>query len=1013
MVRLEISLLGPIRCTLDGEPAGGFGYDKVRALLFYLLVENGGPHRREALAGLLWPEQDEAAARHSLSQALSTLRAALDDRSIESPLILVTRDTIEINRAAAYDLDVDDFLTLIAACEEHTHEHPDDCSPCARRLKQAVERYRGAFLADFNLAGSEPFREWQLTTQEALQRRLTWALARLIAIHRRRNEPERAIGFARRWTDLDPLNEAAQRALIGALAESGDRSGALRQFEHCRTLLAAELDVAPEPETEALGRSITQAGATDKPRSTGRSRAYRPTAPVGTLIGREYELDQLARLLHDPTHRLITLAGPGGIGKTRLALGLAEQEARRFADGACLVPLVSLSSPAQLPHVIAGQLGVAFYGPEEPKDQLIAALRSSELLLILDNFEHLLEGAEFVSALLAAVPGLYVVATSRERLNLYGEQVFHLAALRLPPAYVSDQLEQYSAVRLFVYRARQADPIRTFNADDYRQIARICTLASGLPLAIELAAAWTPVLSCAEIAREIENNLDFLRTELRDIPERHRSMRAAFDHSWQLLDDRDRDVFARLTLFRGGIARAAAVAVAGADLPVLASLVAKSFITHDAAGRYGVHELLRQYGERALRDRGREYVRTRQDHLGYFVDLVARSEARLKGPEIESGLAEIETELENIRIAWRWAVEQRLGRELSICSRTLWLFFEITGRFDEWRNLFEAAINALDARHDSAQETAYAELLTGYAACLTRLGAFETADRALEQSIVILRRYALPAQLAFALNIAALVAHTNDAFEREQALLRESLTLFQQAGDRWGSAYSLNDLGMVTHLLGDTAEARRLLLESLAISTASGDQRGVAFALHNLGTLDYQTGDYPAAEHWHRQSLQTRQAIGNVWGIATSLTQLGIVAEAQGNRKTAERWCTEALRIAADLHALPLATDVLVELARLLALEGNTARAAHIIELVLAHPASGAAATSQARMLRAELPASENRQPTKPARSIEALIQAMLAEYDDRAAAATDTTQGVDYARPRAATIGPAASARI
>ncbi|HEX7103622.1 MAG TPA: tetratricopeptide repeat protein [Nitrolancea sp.] len=1012
MVRLEISLLGSIRCTLDGELAGGFGYDKVRALFFYLLVENDRPHRREALAGLLWPEQDEPAARHSLSQALSTLRIALDDRHAKPPLILVSRDSIELNRAADYRIDVADLLALADACDAHSHDSIDCCPLCARRLEQVVDLYRGPFLAQFSLAESEDFEAWQLVKREFLHQRAVQALQQLIAFHRRRNDPERGVEFARRWTDLDPLNEAAQRALIGLLADTGDRTGALRQFERCRALLAAELDVEPEPETEALYQSIARGEpAPDQATRPNQihSRAYRLPVSATPLIGRENELDQLARLLRDPTHQLVTLAGPGGIGKTRLALGLAEQEARRFADGTCLVPLAGLSSPALLPHAIAAQLGVTIYGPEEPKDQLIAYLRSREILLMLDNFEHLLEGADLVSEILANAPAIQIIATSRERLNLYGEQVFHLSALRLPPTYVNHELEQYSAVQLFVYRARQADPIQSFDAEDYSQIARICALVGGLPLAIELAAVWTPVLSCAEIAREIENNLDFLRTELRDIPERHRSMRAAFDHSWQLLDNRDRDVFARLALFRGGIARAAAVAVAGADLPVLASLVAKSFITRDAAGRYGVHELLRQYGERALRDRGREYVRAREDHTRYFIDLVTACEARLKGSGLATGLAEIEIELENIRSAWRWAVEQRLARELSVCSRTLWLFFEITGRFDEWRDLFEAALTALEARRDSAQEIAYAELLTGYAACLARLGAFETADRALEQSIAILRRYGLPAQLAFSLNIAALVAHTNKAFDHEQALLRESLAFFQRAGDRWGSAYSLNDLGMVTHLLGDTAEARHLLLESLEISSASGDQRGIAFALHNLGTVAYQAGDYPASERWHRQSLRTRQAIGNLWGIATSLTQLGMVAQAQGDQKTAWRWFVQALRIAADLHALPLATDVLVEMARLSVLAGDDAQAIRITELVLAHPASGAAATGLASSLRAELSDEDDTRAREPDLSLESLIQSMLAKHEHP----DDAGPGGNDARARTETIGTAASAGI
>jgi len=524
------------------------------------------------------------------------------------------------------------------------------------------------------------------------------------------------------------------------------------------------------------------------------------------------------------------------------------------------------------------------------------------------------------------------------------------------------------------------------------------------------------VLSCAEIAREIESNLDFLSTELRDIPERHRSIRAAFDHSWQLLNDHEREVFSRLSLFRGGISRVAAAAVAGADLPTLASLVAKSFITREGSGRYEIHELLRQYGERALRDAGGQYPRARHDHCHYFVNFLVRVDALLKGSGQAAAVQEITPELENIRLAWNWAIEHRAGNELARCSHALWLFFEISGRFMEWNELFEPAARALEHETGAEQEIALAQVLAGYAACLARLGAFDTAQQALDRSVSILRRYDEPSELALSLNLVALIAHINEAYRLEQELLRESLALFQRAGDRWGTAYSLNDLGMVTHLLGETAEAGCLLLESLEISSETGDKRGVAFALHNLGTIAYQAGEFQESERWHQQSLLTRQAIGNPWGIATSLTQLGMVARARGTHAQAWRWFVEALRIATEIHALPLAIDVLIEMAQLYALEGTAIQAVSIAELILAHPSSSSSAISLATELHAELTGtrSDARNPGT-ATSLEALIQTILNAHPSTGedVSPADEQQGEADARQRAETIGTVENQRV
>ncbi len=479
--QLTIKLLGPVQITLDGL-ALDFAYEKVQALLVFLAVEAGRPHRRGMLAELLWPEQSEAAARHNLSQALFNLRRALDDDS-DAPLLLTTRETVSFNLASNVWIDVVAFRGLL-----------DGAGGDIALLEQASALYRGEFLEHFGIGESVSFDEWALLTREQLRTGACDVLRRLTEPHTGVDGAARVV-YARRWVALDQLDEAAQRRLMRALAESGRRTAALAQFERCRRLLDAELGIEPEPATLALYEELKQGFPLAAPVY---SRTNAEHVPQGTrLIGRATELEALAELLADPAGRLVNITGPGGVGKTRLALAAAAAVAPTFADGVCYVQLARVREPALVPAALAQSLGVQ-QNDARPLDELLrGVLAPRRALLLLDNCEHLLPGlATLVAELLAAAPQVVILATSRVALRLSQERRFQLSPLSLPDANRPLEQQHGAAVDLFVERAQAVRPALEL---DLAAIGAICRRLDGLPLAIELAATRTRLLSPREL----------------------------------------------------------------------------------------------------------------------------------------------------------------------------------------------------------------------------------------------------------------------------------------------------------------------------------------------------------------------------------------------------------------------------------------------------------------------------------------------------------------------------------
>jgi predicted ATPase/DNA-binding SARP family transcriptional activator len=874
MPRLTVSLLGPFRASLDGEPLTGLESDKVRALLAFLMVESECPHRREELAGLLWPERAEAVARQDLSQALSNLRRITHDRTACPPFLNISRHEIGFNPASDYALDTLTFLSLLGGCANHLYHPQSYCPQCMANVAQAAELVVGPFLSGFSLKDCPAFEEWMLSRQERFQQLAVQALQRLSAWHGRCGGTEQAIAYTRRWLELDPWQERAHRQLMGLLARSGQRNAALEQYEVCRAVLARELGIEPEAETQRLYAAIREG-------SLAAGSAALPTtlempALMLPLLGREDELAEIEACLKEPDCRLLSLVGAGGSGKTHLALEAATRQGDGYADGVTMVGLAAVQAAEAVVPAIAQACGLRLQ-PEQPaRRQLLDYLRGKELLLVLDNLEHLLatppsgQGnlAELLLDILRSAPRVWILTTSRVRLNLMGEHLLHVGGLPTPgPDEEGAALASYPAVQLFLSTARRVRSAYAPDDEELRTIAALCHLLDGMPLAILLAASWMEVLGPAEILEQVRQRYDFLEVEWQDLPPRQRSVRAVLDHSWGLLSGREQQLFPRLSIFCGGFTAAAADQVAGVSWGDLLRLAGKSFLVRMPGGRFELHELLRQYGEDKLAQ-GADAAR--EQHSVYYLALAQKRGEELKGPRQQEAFAELEAEGENLRAAWEWAVMRgevaRLGQAVDGLCR----LFEWRGRCEEGVALCGVAVERLGSVVHDEERCLWARLLAWQGLFERMAGRTERADRLAEQSLGILEQLAgdVRSERAFALRVGGEAAFWLGQCGRAEDLYRQSLALCQQLNDPWNGACVQYHLGWLCHRRGQSEDAARWLEASLQLRRAAGDWASSAQTLLKLGSLIGYMGDLAQAERSGREAIGIYRKMADQVGMA-------------------------------------------------------------------------------------------------------------------------------------------------
>jgi DNA-binding SARP family transcriptional activator/predicted ATPase len=907
---LALMLFGPFEARFNGRPFSAFATDKIRALLAYLAIESGQPHRRDTLAALLWPDCPDDIARRNLRQSLYRLRQAFQevDPTLSDRLITQTRQTVTLNPEA---------LTLDTARFHECLREARNSSEPFLQYNEILRLYRGELLKGFFISDAYAFEEWLTIQREMFHQKALDALVRLVALHEARDDPDAVLEAAHHVLMLEPWHERTYGQIMRAHLRKGNRAEAAAQYHRLKELLQRELGVEPAYAATVLYEQI-QEGAVAV---TETDAARRPTQlhhfprALTPFVGRETELEYLVQTLQSPACRLCTIVGAGGMGKTRLALESARRlaaQSDRFRHGCFFVSLMQLDKHDLLISAVTQSLGLALPASADPRRSVIDFLQDRHLLLILDNFEHFLGpkgepslplALDFLGEILTAAPDVVLLVTSREPLALQGEWVYPLEGLSYTNGRDNPQSHLDSAApQLFIQCAQRYEP--SFDAETQAgDILEICRVTGGLPLALEIAAAWARSYDCQDIAQRISGNLDFLTNPYRDAPARQRSIRAIFSYTWERLHPSQQRVLAALATFRGGFTMPAAIVVAEASVLDLAVLVEKSLLRRSGGKRYNLHELVRQFAAEKLAESGRQ-ADVQDCHTGYYLSLLSEQLAHLNGPNPQDTLALIRQELDNIRAAWPRAIDRLQIDLIKEALDSLAQFLVLTGANREGEELLTQALASL--QQHTAGKPGTVPLLSLLASNLAwlqiGLGKNQAAAENLHQAIAWAEQAGDARSRAYALSVLGWELQSVGNYDEAEAALSEALIWFQQADNPLQVSLALIRLGSLYWRKRDLERALDHYQQSLVIEQRLQNKRGINRATGGIG-LAYQWLDkYDEAVEWLKKALLLDREMDNPLGVIRNLGNLGSVYFVTGQYDRALQCYQEAAQLEQETH---------------------------------------------------------------------------------------------------------------
>ncbi|MBV7334171.1 hypothetical protein KFU94_39250 [Chloroflexi bacterium TSY] len=856
---LHLNLLGTIQIQLNEKPVS-LRRAKEQALLVYLAV-TGQPHSRDLLVDLLWSEMEQNKARRNLTATLSGMRKELPD------FLIVDSTSVAIDPNASIAVDILDCQKLLA--ERNVKDERS-------KVRQAVALYQGEFLTGFVVKDAFVFEEWVYIERERIREQVMKGMELLIADAIRWEDWASGVEYATQLLAIEPWRESAHRQLMQLHAYAGRRTAALAQFELCKEILQEELAVEPSPETVALFERL-QADQIAPPHNL--------PAQSNAFLGRTRELDQIHAHMENADCRLLTITGPGGIGKTRLAIeavrryieASASFAAADFADGIYFVSLASIQAEGYghnnvLAPAIADAVGFSFQERGDLQGQLNHYLQTKSVLLVCDNIEHLLLGPSqravlgSLQSILQHAHHAKLLITSRQRLNIQEEWVLLVDGLAYPTEPTVDletiASDAFPAVALFLRRAEQAQIGFTLEDKEVPHVVKLCQQLEGMPLGLELAAHWLRNMSPAEIVEELESGLDILIATIHDVPDRHRSMRAVFDYSWRMLTPEMQLILRKLSIFHGGFTRKAAKEVANASIGMLVSLLDQSLIQAVEEGRYTIHELLRQFSAEQLMNNV-ETAEVERRHGQYFLSLVSELREELFGREPQRALNMLRNEIDNIRQAWRWAVNANSIGDIEASTTGLVRLHDMAGLFVEGEDLLRYASgqlsnseNFLLPNSNKVLQKTLTRLLVGESALLNRRGLTEQATP------IALRAVAL-ADTTDDAGLRAMSHHEHGVtltakhdyvYAHQESLLALQLARKAQLPNVEGDA--LCQLGVIASHQDDYGTALENYQKALQCFRNCGDQRGESLVLADLSSVYRMQGCSRKADTARRDALQ-------------------------------------------------------------------------------------------------------------------------------------------------------------
>ena len=979
---------------------------KAQALFIYLAV-TGRSHARDLLANLLWSERNNQQARNNLRYLLPELRKVVGD------YLAITAQSISFNPQLPYWLDTEILRTTLTAQSDHFNP---------QEVQQALNLYQGAFLAGFTVRTAPVFEEW-VTQQRAEYHLLAvQGFYRLADFYWRNAALNAGLTAIQRLLQIEPHHEAGFRLQMRLLVQSGQSHLALEQYQQLQQLLRAKFQLSPEAETRQLYEQIrtgefatpplmasspnpspdpfpdrspdpsTDPSADPSPidtpisldvKSMEEDTAFLKHNLPGELtpfVGRTEEVNTIKNTLLTANQRLITLVGEGGIGKTRLALAVAQQVQELSPDGVWFIPLAGLAAAENLPERLADAIADAMHltlgGQNGLTEQLFRYLRTKQSLLILDSFEHLLEGADFILELLRNTNALKILITSRHILNFQAEYSWRVEGLSVPEGDQSellspDLLLRYESVALFVERAQRVVRGFTLTDDNQREVARICQFVGGLPLGAELAAALTRHYTCAEIVEALNQNYTILASAQRDMPPRHRSIQATLAYSWSFLNPQEARIAAACSVFRGGFTLQAAEKIMGANRILLNALEDHSLLRlvrqNGSGHRYEMHELVRQYAAAQLQTLPHLAAEIERKFCAYYITFIHDREEAL----VHSRQAQIElhSELNNLRQTWQWLIARTDVQGLAQGSDGFYRFYYFKGMFQEGETITQAVVSAL-RQLLATQPAAAAQieyelvrvLLTQGRYC-ERLSRLVEAEQLIQEGVA--RAQALGAidlEARGYLGLAAVAqirhdnatmramgekmlaltaAHTFPAvesarmksyglkylgiygvythnYQQAAACFNQGLLLARQIEDRELEAMLVNNLGVVYNMAGNFSQALHCFQQALIISETLGERNSSGLALINLAETYHLLGDWEEAKRHVGHALSLYHEEGYQLYEAKAWARLGRIAHAAGNDTMAHSYLEQAIQIAHNAGLDTVQAEFLTDLGHIL-----------------------------------------------------------------------------------------------
>lgn len=792
--------------------------------------------------------------------------------------------------------------------------------------REVISVYTGDLLAGAELRGRPTFNSWLELERETCRQAYAAAVRHEAERLEAGGDYRRSASLYQRLADLDEFDEWAASSHVRALALAGERDQALKHYDAYRTRLEAELGAEPSHEFAALVASVRE--GTARPAQAARLRHEPPPLPTTRFIGRHAELAELRTLIERPDCRLVTVVGMGGTGKSRVALELARSQAGLFADRAHYVSLEAASTTTQAVARVAQALTVEVGAQQDLAQAVLEHLAEREMLLVLDNVEHLAEFPAFIAAALAAAPRLTVLAASRAPVRLQGEWLYDLRGLAVPGTNDPLTEDGFAAVELFVSAARRAAPRLAFSQEDLAHVAAICRQVDGLPLALELASAWVRALPVERIAAEIAAGFGVLTSDAVDLPERHRSIDAILERTWAEISDVKATALMRLSVFRGGLSLEAGEVVVGVGLPILLSLVNQSLVGRDAAGRLGSHPLVAQYAYRRLASDPTALADALDRHAAYYVELLGRYDPQRRAERGQRGRErtasngpgpseppegrswrDLEPDIANIEQAWfRLLATGRHDAMVGVAD-CLVTFYNTLGHYQRGSTLAADTVAALAGHQSSATSVGDGgpdARVAGLLECILLLalsnmareaGQLQESEAHAVKALALAERWSLFTHVARALRYRGDAEQMLGTFKAAQASYTAAIELLEQLDDVAELANTLNSLASMHAMQEDFARATAGFTRCVTLFDETGDELSKAIALNNLGYIADSTGDASAASRYYEESLVAFERIQFVRGISAVKNNLVVLYGMLGRLDEAETMGLESLAL--------------------------------------------------------------------------------------------------------------------